>query len=218
MRTARVLLVLGGTWHNFEGYADFLGDLLRVAGHEIELTYDFDDLNRISDSSFDVVALYTCLGGSDDGHSVGTDLDAEQTSSLVEWVRNGGGLLPLHCATVVAESNPELIRLFGGTFVSHPPECTFHVYPMYPGHAITHGAQSFEVFDELYIQDYHESVDVHLIAVHDGTSYPMAWTRTEGNGRVAHVALGHSEKVWNLPEYGRMILQAVDWVRGESDG
>lgn len=213
----RVLLVLGGTWHDFEGYAGFMRDLLGAAGHALEVTYDFDDLKRLSERSPDVVALYTCLGGSDDGRCVGHDLDADQTSSLVEWVRGGGGLLPLHCATVVAGSNPELIRLLGGVFVSHPPECAFHVYPMYPPHPITEGVHAFEVFDELYVQDYDGAVDVHLVAVHEGIGYPMAWTRSEGGGRVAHIALGHSGKVWDQPVYRRMILQAVEWTRGERD-
>jgi type 1 glutamine amidotransferase len=37
----------------------------------------------------------------------------------------------------------------------------------------------------------------------------MVWSRSEGQGRVVHIAMGHDEKVWNLKPYQRLMLQAV---------
>jgi type 1 glutamine amidotransferase len=41
------------------------------------------------------------------------------------------------------------------------------------------------------------------------------WSKPEGNGRVAHIALGHSAAVWQLEPYRRLMLQAAAWLVGE---
>jgi type 1 glutamine amidotransferase len=52
----------------------------------------------------------------------------------------------------------------------------------------------------------------NILILVGGVAYPMVWSRTEGNGRVAHIAMGHDVKVWNLQPYQRLMLQAIDWL------
>lgn len=205
-------MVLGGTYHDFDGFASVIEPVFRASGHEIERTYDLDALTCIGESRVDVVVLYTCLGGTREDDKTGEDLNAVQTKSLVKWVREGGGLLAVHAATVVGESNPELRQLIGGAFVSHPPEFSFTVYPMSREHPITKGVEAFSVHDELYVETYDQIVDVHMVALDRGVCYPMVWSKREGKGRVAHIALGHSVRVWELAPYQRLMLQAVNWL------
>jgi hypothetical protein len=160
------------------------------------------------------VLSYTCLfkhraGYNDDGPEKFTD---EQVAGLTHWVRSGGGLLAAHAATSICDSSPDLGTLFGGVFLSHPEPFTFTVAPLSGEHPITAGIQAFEIHDEFYIQKYDPSVQIHMAAVHQGMVYPMAWSRTEVKGRVAHVAPGHFPEVWNHPVYQQLMLQTAAWL------
>ena len=55
-------------------------------------------------------------------------------------------------------------------------------------------------------------VDVHMVAFDRGVAYPMAWSKTVGRGRVAHIAPGHSLEVWDLAPYQQLVLQAIEWL------
>jgi type 1 glutamine amidotransferase len=83
---------------------------------------------------------------------------------------------------------------------------------MYRDHPITDGVEAFTVHDEFYVEMHEPSVDVHMIAIDRGVAYPMVWTKEEGEGRVAHVGIGHDERVWCLRPYQRLMLQAVAWL------
>ena len=68
------------------------------------------------------------------------------------------------------------------------------------------------VSDEFYLQDCDPSLDVHMIALDRGVAHPMVWSRSEGEGRVAYVAMGHGESVWKHSLYQRLVIQALDWL------
>ena len=55
-------------------------------------------------------------------------------------------------------------------------------------------------------------VQVHMVAFDRAFAYPMAWSKSEGRGRVAHLAPGHSAQVWSLEPYQRLLLQTLDWL------
>ena len=40
----RILLLLGGMWHDFDGFAAVMRDLFGAEGYGIEATYDLDAL------------------------------------------------------------------------------------------------------------------------------------------------------------------------------
>jgi type 1 glutamine amidotransferase len=212
MSGKRVLILLSGTYHDFDGFAGAIKPVLEAAGHTVETTYDLDALTRLGGSGYDVVLMYTCLGTpeqEDAEPEVHTDA---QVTGLVEWVRAGGALLAAHAATAAAQFSSVLRVLMGGVFVEHPPQFAFTVYPSYREHPVTAGVEPFTVHDEFYFELHEPGVDVHMVALDRGVAYPMVWTRSEGQGRVAHVAMGHDAKVWNLEPYQRLMLQAIDWL------
>ena len=77
---------------------------------------------------------------------------------------------------------------------------------------------AFCVRDELYIQAYSNDVAVTLVAVDRGVAYPMAWTRQEGRGRVAHIALGHTPEVWASDPFQRLFLRSLAWLAQSKRG
>jgi hypothetical protein len=216
MNGKKILLLLGGTYHDFDGYAAAMEPVLAQQGHRVQVTYDLDALTRLTHDQVDLLLMYTCLDGSEE-NAADTGLTMAQTEALTDWVRRGGGLLAAHAATVTGKVNPTFGRLVGGAFVSHPPQFVFTLYPTMREHPITAGVEAFAVHDELYVQTYDETVAVHMVAVDRGVCYPMVWTRTEGDGRVVHVAPGHGPRVWALPAYQRLMVQAVEWLSTAND-
>ncbi|MBC7235453.1 MAG: ThuA domain-containing protein [Chloroflexi bacterium] len=214
MNARRILIILGGIYHDFEGFAGAMRRVLEKAGHTVEATYDLDTLLTLDQGLYDVVLSYTSFSrhreGRDDTHP--ETLSPAQTDSLVRWVRSGGALLGVHSATVSGAPNPALTALWGGLFVEHPPQFSFMVYPMRHRHPITADVDAFAVKDEFYIQDYDPAVNVHMVALDRGVAHPMVWTRMEGEGRVAYIAPGHHEGIWNLEPFQRLVLQAIDWL------
>ncbi|MBN1220876.1 MAG: ThuA domain-containing protein [Anaerolineae bacterium] len=214
MNNKRMLIVLGGTWHDFDGFAHSMQSLLTPKGWVVEATYDLDRLTRLDEESFDLILNYTCFTKPDEGSdSVGPEkMNDAQIQGLMTWVRGGGAFLAAHSATVLGESSPLLGELIGGVFVEHPPQFTFTVYPLSRPHPITVGIEAFTVRDELYIERCDESVNIQMVAIDRGVAHPMVWSKQEGQGRVAHVALGHSADVWQLGPYQRLMLQTIKWL------
>jgi len=208
----RILLLLGGTWHNFDAFETFIRSLLEPAGYKIQSTRDLHALQNL-DGQFDLVVMFTCLSQTLEDKSPATVLFLdEHAEPLTKWISAGGRLLMVHSATVSCQTSPKLRRLTGGVFVNHPPAFNFMVYPMFTAHPITAGVDAFSLHDEFYIEQIEPDSAIHMVGFDRGVAYPMLWTRSEQAGRVAHIAMGHDERVWNLKPYQQLIQQAVGWL------
>lgn len=216
MTRKHALILVGGIYHDFEGYVESMHELF--PDWKIEHTYDLDAVLSLGEHRYDLVISDTCFGRYSDGREQSGPLKMtdEQITGLRDWVRAGGAYMPYHSATVLGESSSALGELNGGVFVEHPPQFSFTVYPMYGEHPITEGLEAFCVHDELYKQRLTDQVDVHLLGVDRGTAFPLAWSKREGSGRVAHVALGHSALVWNHPSYRKLMQNTVAWLTREA--
>ena len=220
MARKRILLLSGGIYHDFAGFEAAIRPLVEGADYALDATDDLDALLALDEGRPDLVISNTSLSAHrpDQGDDHPQRLTDAQTEALVAWVRAGGGYLPFHSATVSAEPNPELARLHGGVFREHPPLHTFAVYPTFLSHPITEGMTAFCVRDELYIQAYSNDVAVTLVAVDRGVAYPMAWTRQEGRGRVAHIALGHTPEVWASDPFQTLFRRTLAWLAQSKRG
>jgi hypothetical protein len=207
-----VLLILGGIYHNFDGFAESMETTLGEAGHRLNATYDRDVLTSLDDRPYDLVMLDTCLRGKTEAGEPGPDYTDDQVEALDRWVAGGGSLLGIHAATVSGQTHAKLDVLLGGTFIEHPPQFTFPVYPLFREHPITADIDAFTVHDEFYIQRTRGDIAVHMVAVDRGNAHPMVWTRSHGEGRVAYIGMGHDEAVWELTPYQQLIRQAIDWL------
>lgn len=216
-RTKRILIILGGLYHDFDGFACAMASLFEAEGWTVEATYDLDVLKRLDSVGCQVVLSYTCLSknGPEQEKATPERLTGEQVSALAGWVQSGGALLALHCATVLGESGPELAQLLGGRFISHPKPFTFTIYPVFGQHPIIDGVPALDVYDEFYIERCEPSVEIHMVAVNEGIAHPMVWSKQEGIGRVAYIAPGHFPEVWNLLPYQRLMIQAINWLTEE---
>jgi type 1 glutamine amidotransferase len=209
-----ILLLLGGIWHDFEGFSAAAQAIFGEYGCTIEATYDLDRLLNLRKNCCDLVISDTCLGAHRPGYddTGPTGMSGEQVYALTDWVRLGGGLLAVHSGTVLGDSVSGLESLLGGAFIKHPEAFTFTVYPMFGDHPITAGINAFQVHDEFYIQSYDMDVHILMTALYQDVAYPMVWSKNEGLGRVAHIAMGHFPQVWQQAEYQKLLVQSAGWL------
>jgi len=215
--TVNILLLLGGVYHDFEGFSAAFQEVVGDDNYTVTATYDGDALLRLHEADVDVVAIYTCLGGTQKDGVVAEDLSAAQTAALAKWVEAGGGLLALHAVTVLREDNQAMRKLIGGRFLSHPPQFDFTVTPFARTHPVTDGIGAFSVRNEFSIQAFDADVSIHMAAEDRGLIHPMVWTKNQGRGRVVYIAPSHTSSTWATVEYRQLLRQGVGWLAGSLD-
>jgi len=153
-------------------------------------------------------------------------LSGAQKTALLNFVHSGGGFLGVHSATDTFYNWPEYLDLIGGYFNGHPWHQTATIDVVDPGDPlVAFLGSSFQVYDEIYqICDFDyrgsrvllrlnpSSVELGKPGVHQRFyGWPLAWTRSYGQGRVFYVALGHEASVWQDARYQRILTNAILW-------
>jgi type 1 glutamine amidotransferase len=46
------------------------------------------------------------------------------------------------------------------------------------------------------------------------TTFPVAWSKMYGKGRVFYSTLGHTEESWDDPDIRKMYFEAIKWALG----
>lgn len=216
-------LLIGETTFPFHSIDEKGPELVDAVGDaaDVTTTTDRDALADLPDSEYDVLVDYL---------SDSTLTDAQQ-SGLLEFVRDGGGYVGVHCAAdltsmepsdpeTVLESRdepiPELRSFIGGHFLDHPEQSEFGV-DVLEDHPVTDGIEDFRVYDEPYQMDVDEGPDSDLTILArmdhpDLESYPVVWTRTEGDGRVAYISIGHTDEVLRSDGFRGLLRNAIGWT------
>ena len=154
-------------------------------------------------------------------------MSGTQKAALLDFVRSGRGFVGVHSATDTFYDWPDYLELIGGYFDGHPWHQGVRVNIADPANAlVSFLGPSFAINDEIYqIRDFDEggsrvllrldptSVDLTRDGVHRRSyGWPLAWTRSFGEGRVFYTALGHEADVWRDARYHRLLLNAINWV------
>lgn len=208
------VLFLGdrGHHHPHERVAAVHAPLFR-RGIQLEYTEDLAALSRQNLARFDVVAVYA-------NH---TEIDPDQERALVEFVRGGGGLAAIHCASACFPGSPRYVALVGGRFASHGAG-TFTTRAVAPGHPLVAGHRPFTSWDETYV---HADLtdDRTVLSVRERApdepggagDEPWTWVRDEGAGRVFYTASGHDLRTWTDEGFVDLIARGIRWAAGEED-
>jgi uncharacterized protein len=152
-----------------------------------------------------------------------------QKKALMDFIRDGGGFLGVHSATDTFYQWPEYGRLIGGYFDQHPWHQEVRIIADRFDPLVSFIGPTLVLFDEIYqIRDFAggshvvlrldpSSVDLARGNVHRHRhGWPLAWTRSYGNGRVFYTALGHEETVWRDPRFQTLLRNAVLWATAGS--
>ena len=86
-----------------------LAPVLAERGIAVDYTERADDLNERKLAGYDALIVYANI----------ERITPEQEAALLNYVRNGGGFAPLHCASFCFQNSPAYVALVGAQFQSH---------------------------------------------------------------------------------------------------
>jgi type 1 glutamine amidotransferase len=140
--------------------------------------------------------------------------------NLVNFVKQGKGLVVFHFACGAFEDWPQFVDLAGKVWdrkTGHDRRGPFLVHIAEPEHPITRGMADFQTDDELYTCLVGER-QVEVLATArskvTGKDHPMAFVLNYGKGRVFHTPLGHDLKAIETPGVAEWLRRGCRWAAG----
>ena len=218
------LLVISGGRHPYHESTPILEQFLKAAGHEVEATEEASVLASNKMGDYDAVVFNT-------RREAELTLATNEQTALTQFIGSGKGFLCIHIAGCRPESWPQYHDITGGGWVTgesmHPPYGQFTVTVKDSSHPCAGGINDFVTNDELYMKLAWKSGN-HVFLTADaqegthpwggkptpmpGGTFPLAWTRTYGNGRVFKTTLGHNGLSFQTSQFQRLILNGVAWA------
>ena len=153
-------------------------------------------------------------------------------ASLLDFVRQGGGVVGLHFAIAANRHWNEFRQLFGATFTGHPWNEEVGVTVEEPGHPLVqaYGGQDFRLADEIY--QYGDPYDRRKLRVllsldpertnmgvpwinRPDNDFALAWVKAYGKGRVFYTSFGHRTELFWDPRLLQLYLDAIQFAAGD---
>lgn len=170
------------------------------------------------------------------------DPTPEQREALLDFARNGKGIIGIHAASDNFYQWEEGARMMGGLFCGHPwtAGCTVQVKLDEPDHPINecfHG-EAFKVKDEIYqFKDPYSRENQRVLASLDMSDpdtkavkggnpakvtrtdgdFGVTWVRQEGKGRVFYCAMGHNHHIYWDTRILEHYLAGIQYALGDYD-
>src|SRR3954447_9550997 len=109
-RKPLAVLLLGdkGLHRPYDRYTQ-IAPILASRGIDVAYTDQSSDLNPETLGKYDALMIYANT----------TEITKAQEKALLDYVANGGGFVPLHCASYCFLNSPEYIALVGAQFQRH---------------------------------------------------------------------------------------------------
>jgi len=201
--------------------------ILRQVG-EVSGMFDITPSEDVSEFTVENLARYDTVMFYTTGE---LPMSGAQKAALLDFVRSGHGFVGVHSATDTYYDWPDYLELIGGYFDGHPWHQSVRIDVADRSNVlVSFLGTSLEINDEIYqIRDFDESgsrvllrldpasVDLTRDGVHRRSyGWPLAWTRSYGEGRVFYTALGHEAGVWRDSRYQWLLLNAINWAARRS--
>jgi type 1 glutamine amidotransferase len=154
-----------------------------------------------------------------------------QKTAFVNFIKSGHGFVGVHSATDTFYLWPDYLEIVGAYFNDHPWHQLVTVDVVDPENPIVKflGKPSFQVNDEIYQMSDFQAKTSHVLLKLDTSSvdmknprvrqrfygYPLAWTRSVGEGRAFYTALGHEGVVWKSDWFQQLLLNGIEWAMGD---
>ncbi|MDB5353865.1 MAG: hypothetical protein JWN24_318 [Phycisphaerales bacterium] len=205
----------------------------KTGAYEATTSYDPADFSADNLKQYDAIVLVSTTGEFLDDKNDKAATEARR-SALIDFVKEGKGLVGIHAASDAYYNWPEYGEMIGGYFNGHPwGKDTVKIDD--PKSPITAGfdAKEFEIQDETYTfkkepwsrEKLHilTSLDVSKFSSDDlqrenrpyDHDYGISWIHSFGKGRIFYCAHGHSEHVfWNTPML-QEYLAGIQYALGD---
>ena len=163
------------------------------------------DLNARTLAGYDGLMIYANT----------TRITPEQEKALLDYVEQGHGFIPLHCASYCFLNSPKYVALVGAQFLKHQTGIV-RTEIAQPEHPVMKGFKPFSSWDETYVHTKHNERDRVVLEVREenGVKEPWTWVRTQGKGRIFYTAWGHDQRTWNQPGFHALVERGVRWATG----
>jgi uncharacterized protein len=200
------VLFLGDNGHH-QPAARFaqLEPVLAPRGIELVYTDKVSDLEPKVLSAYDTLAVYANID----------TLPPAAEAAILDFVRNGKGLVPLHCASFCFRNSPAWIDLVGAQFQKHGTG-EFRTVNVAAAHPVMQGFGGFTSWDETYVHTKHNDRGRTVLEerVEGDQREPWTWVRTEGKGRVFYTAWGHDQRTWSHPGFHNLVERGIRFAAG----
>ncbi len=199
----KALLMIGGDYHPFDACGRILADFLKSYGTaECTVTSDREAFRKLG--GYDVVIVYT----------QGGKLSKAQEKGLCDWVAGGGALVGIHCANDSFVTNERYMEMVGTQFSGHGPVCEFAVNIADQEHEVSRRFSEFRITDEFYLCKRRTKADLRAVMTGKWQfeKQPAAYVREYGRGRVFYTILGHDERAFRNPAFGKLIHRGIWWA------
>ena len=159
----------------------------------------------------------------------------EQRENLLDFVRNGKGLIGIHAATDNFPDWPKAQEMMGGKFTGHPwaADGTWAVKIDEPNHPLMKAftGKNFKINDEIYRTEpplYSRSNQRVLMSLDmsdpntkakcekpSDADTGISWIKKFGKGRIFYCSLGHNHHItWN-PAVLQHVLDGIQFAVGD---
>jgi putative membrane-bound dehydrogenase-like protein len=175
-----------------------------MLSHGIELVYteDLDALSLTNLKRYDALLVYANIDA----------IAPAQDQAIIDYVTQGGGFVPLHCASFCFRNSDRYVALVGAQFKSHGTG-VFRTKVVAPDHPVMQGFTPFESWDETYVHTHHNEQGRTVLEMRENE--PWTWVRTEGKGRVFYTAWGHDERTWSNPGFQDLVERGIRYAAGQ---
>jgi type 1 glutamine amidotransferase len=215
----------GGANGHLESRRDLnkaLAELATDKGFQVTTIGQNDGASKISTefSAANLATYQVVLFSNNDG--VDAQLDGASKTNFENYVKNGGGFIPVHAASAFIQNWPwmtsVLVQSFYGPHGNNQPKANL----AHDAEATKDGTETKGIFKGLtaplaFLDEYYSfqssprnKPNVTILVTVDEKSYsapvngpmgndhPVIWAKAEGKGRVVHQSMGHSWSTNNV--------------------
>jgi len=160
------------------------------------------------------------------------DLPLPDKTAFLNEIKGGKAFIGMHAASDTFHGKGDTvdpyIEMLGGEFLTHGPQVGVECLVQDSKHPATkHLGESWCLEqEEIYLIKNYNPAAVHELLVLDKHpnkkkelgSFPIAWNKAYGAGRVFYTSLGHREDVWESKRYKDHVLGGIRWALGLESG
>ena len=179
---------------------------LAKRGIALEYTHELKSLTLENLRSYDALAVYANID----------EIEDQYADAILQYVAEGGGFVPIHCASFCFRNQPELVALIGAQFQRHGTG-VFQARVTNDPHPVTDGFSGFRTWDETYVHHLHDDVGrtVLMYRIDEIGREPWTWIKEYENGRVFYTASGHDARTWLNAGFQNLLERGIRWACGD---
>ncbi|MBM4041172.1 MAG: ThuA domain-containing protein [Planctomycetes bacterium] len=213
----KVLVVWGGHGFTRDPFFQMFKDNADIAYTEVKHNKTSEVYERDDLLTSNVVVLYDFW----------QNITEEQKKGFLSLFEKGVGLVVLHHALATYQAWPEFEKAVGGKFLLAPEKKDgvvvtpgsgtgtgpLNIHVCSKDHPITKDMEDFKLQDEYY-NKCRVSPEVTVLLTTDcpGNQKEVAWCREQGKSRVVYIMSGHDQRVYNDPNYRKVLANAIKWA------